>query len=382
MPARSARFVGALWVVLGGCASSEAPDGPSAPVTRPDVAIDGGASDLGLPWPAQPLGPVPYPEDDPPSEAKRLLGRLLFYDPILSSDQATACVSCHSEIWGLGDQLPRAVGVDGKGAIGPGRVGPNMTRRNSQPLWNLGYRREFFWDGRSDSLEHQVFFPLEAREELNRAMAEVIADLNAIPQYQALFREAFPGVEPAISETTFARALATFVRAYVADRTAYDRYLAGEPRALSAQDLRGAHLFAELGCHECHEPPRFESDRYYDRRVPNPEGIEDLGRFEFTGVEADRGTFRVPTLRNARKSGPYFHNGAVRLFEEAVAHEVAEQVALGRRGPLTEDELADLLSFLRRSLTDVSRLQHPPKSVPSGLAIPPDGDLLLRGGHE
>ena len=379
MQVRSASIVGALWVVLGGCASSEAPDGVSEPVTQPDA---GGASDLGLPWPAQALGPAPFPEEDPPSEAKRLLGRLLFYDPILSSDHATACVSCHSEIWGLGDQLARSVGVDGKGAIGPGRVGPNMTRRNSQHLWNLAYRREFFWDGRSDSLEHQVFFPLEAPEELNRAPADVVADLNAIPEYQTLFREAFPGVEPAISETTFSRALATFVRAYVADRTSYDRYVAGASSALSAQDLRGALLFAELGCHECHEPPRFESDRYYDRHVPNPEGIEDLGRFEFTGVEADRGAFRVPTLRNARDTGPYFHNGAIRLFEEAIAHEVAEQVALGYRGPLTQDEFADLMSFLRRSLADVSRQQHPPKSVPSGLAIPLDGDLLLRGGHD
>jgi cytochrome c peroxidase len=380
--ARSRWFFGAWWAVLGGCGASGAPDGMSEPVVQPDAGPDSGSGDLGLPWPAQPLGPQPYPADDPPSEAKRLLGRVLFYDPIVSSDHATACVTCHSEIWGLGDQLVRSVGVDGKGAIGPGRVGPNMTRRNSQALWNLGYRSEFFWDGRSDSLEHQVFFPIEAPEELNRVPADVIAAIAAIPQYETLFREAFPGFEPAVSETTFARALATFVRAYVSDRAPYDRYLGGDMAALSAQDLRGAHLFAELGCHECHEPPRFESDRYFDRHAPNPEAIEDQGRFEFTGVEADRGSFRVPTLRNARETGPYFHNGAVHSFEDAIRHEVAEQVALGYRADLSTEEFADLMSFLRRSLADVSRQQHPPKSVPSGLAIPLDGDLLLRGGHD
>lgn len=325
---------------------------------------------------------MPHPEDNAPSEAKRLLGRLLFYDPIVSSDRMTACVSCHSELWGLGDQLVRSVGVDGKGAIGPGRVGPNMTRRNSQALWNLGYRAELFWDGRSDSLEHQVYFPIENTEELNRTRAEVIADVSANPQYQALFEAAFPGVSPAVNETTFAQALGVFVRAYVSDRAPYDRYLAGDMLALNAQDLRGTALFAELKCHECHEPPRFESDRYFDRHVPNPEAIEDDGRFEFSGLDEDRGAFRIPTLRNARETGPYFHNGAVHSFEEAVAHEVNEQVSLGVRGPLSESEFADLMSFLRRSLMDVSREQHPPKSVPSGLAIPPDGDVLLRGGHD
>jgi cytochrome c peroxidase len=306
----------------------------------------------------------------------------LFYDPLLSSDRATACVSCHSEIWGLGDQLPRSVGVEGKGAIGPGRVGPNMTRRNSQPLWNLAYREVFFWDGRSPSLEEQVFVPLAAPEELNRPVDGLIADLAAIPEYVRLFREAFPEAEPAVSEITFAQALATFMRAYVSDRAPYDRYLAGDLRALSERDLRGMQVFAELGCHECHEPPRFDSDRYVNRHVPNPEGIQDLGRFEITGNEHGRGAFRVPTLRNVRGTGPYFHNGSVGSFEEAVRHEVEQQVAAGVRESVTPQEFGDLLEFLRRALTDVSREQHPPKAVPSGLPLPLDGDLILRGGHE
>ncbi|MFT3926176.1 MAG: cytochrome c peroxidase [Myxococcales bacterium] len=380
MHARSARLASILWLVCAGCDSSGAPDGMSEPVAQPDAGADSGAN-LGLPWPADRLGPAPYPDDNPPTEAKRLLGRALFYDPVVSSDKATACVSCHSEIWGLSDQLARSVGVDGTGPIGPGRKGPNMTRRNSQALWNLAYRKEFFWDGRADSLEHQVFFPIESAEELNRKPSELVAELAANPQYQMLFQAAFPGVEPAVTEQTFSQALGVFMRAYISDRAPYDSYLKGDMRALDAQDLRGASLFAALGCHGCHLPPRFESDQYHDRQVPNPENIVDDGRFEFSGEAADRGTFRVPTLRNARESGPYFHNGSVRTFEEAVAHEVDLQVASGARGALTGDEFDDLMSFLRRSLTDVSREQHPPKSVPSGLPIPLDGDLLLRGGH-
>lgn len=352
-------------------------------VSEPDAGEHADAAlALGLPWSAEALGPAPEPEENPSTEDKRLLGRALFYDPLLSSDRATACVTCHSEIWGLGDQLVRSVGVDGVGAIGPGRVGPNLTRRNSQPLWNLGYRSQFFWDGRAVSLEEQVRFPFEASEELNRPLSEVVADLAAIPAYVSWFSQAFPGAEPALSEQTLMQALAVFVRAYESKNAPYDRYLAGDSAALSARDLRGAALFAELECHTCHVPPRFESDRYADRRVPEREGVVDLGRFEVTGKAADRGAFRVPSLRNARETGPFFHNGTLRTFSEAIEHEVQVQVESGLRGPLDAEELTDLSEFLRRSLADVSRAQHPPKSVPSGLPIPRDGDRLLRGAHE
>lgn len=349
-----------------------------------EIESDAGPADgaaIDLPWPLETLGPPPYPEANPPSEAKRLLGRALFYDPVLSSDRATACVTCHSEIWGLGDQLPRSVGIGGVGAIGPGRVGPHRTRRNSQPLWNLAYREQFFWDGRVDSLEAQVFAPLESPEELARDPDELIAELSQIEAYVKLFREAFPEREPPVSRETFSEALAVFVRAYVSDRAPYDQYLKGDPRALSEQDQRGMWLFAELRCHDCHVPPRFDSDVYANRHVPNPEQIADEGRYEVTSAPEDRGAFRVPTLRNARGTGPFFHNGSVASFEDAVRHEVNEQVALGVRGPLSPDEFEDLMKFLRRSLADTSREQHPPNTVPSGLPIPLDGDRLLRGGH-
>ncbi|HEX6240702.1 MAG TPA: cytochrome c peroxidase [Polyangiales bacterium] len=347
---------------------------------NPADAPDSGRSEaLTLPWPREVLAAPAAPADNPATEAKRLLGRALFYDPVLSRDRATACVTCHSEIWGLGDQLARSVGVDGVGRIGPGRVGPHVTRRNAQALWNTAYRSELFWDGRTGSLEAQVFFPLEAQDELARDPDQVIAELSAIPAYVALFRAAFPRAEPPVSRDTFAKALATFMRAYVADRTPYDQFLAGDTRALSDQDLRGLFLFADLGCHDCHVPPRFDSEHYAARHVPNPEGIEDLGRYEITGDASERGAFRVPTLRNARETGPYFHNGAVTSFEAAIQHEVDEQRALTGHRALRTDELHDLTQFLRRALSDTSRKQFPPDSVPSGLSVPLDGDRFLRG---
>jgi cytochrome c peroxidase len=333
-----------------------------------------------LPWPAVTLPAAPFPADNPPSEAKRLLGRALFYDPILSRDRATACVTCHSEIWGLGDQLQRSVGVDGVGRIGPGRSGPHVTRRNAQPLWNLAYRGSLFWDGRADTLEEQVFFPVENEEELARDPAELIADLAEIPAYVERFREAFPEADPPVSKDTFAKALAVFMRAYVSDRATYDQYVAGDARALDARDLRGLALFAELRCHECHVPPRFDSDHFVNRHVPALPGIEDHGRQEISGDAQDQGAYRVPTLRNARETGPYFHNGAIASFADAIRHEVGEQLALTGHAALDETELADLTSFLRRALSDTSRNQFAPESVPSGLDVPLDGDRFLRGG--
>ncbi|HKU44217.1 MAG TPA: hypothetical protein VJR89_38925, partial [Polyangiales bacterium] len=186
----------------------------------------------------------------------------------------------------------------------------------------------------------------------------------------------------AVSRENLAKALATFVRAYVSDRAPYDRYLAGDALALDATDLRGVRLFAELECHACHVPPRFESDRYADRGVPNPEGLDDEGRSEVTQRGADRGKFRVPTLRNTRESGPYFHNGSVASFADAVSHEVERQLQSVARAPLTASELSDLTSFLRRALTDTTRDQHPPATLPSGLPLPPDDTRFLRGGSE
>jgi cytochrome c peroxidase len=333
-----------------------------------------------VPWDAVAMPAAPHPADNPPSEPKRLLGRALFYDPVTSSDRATACVTCHSEIWGLGDQLPRSVGVGGKGPIGPGRVGPHMTRRNAPALWNVAHKERLFWDGRASSLEEQALLPMENADELARDPHELVAELRTIAAYQEPFRAAFPDEAQPISVANVAKALATFVRAYQSDRAPYDQYLRGDLRALDAHDRQGMLLFAELGCDGCHVPPRFESERYADRRVPSLEAIADDGRAEATLAPSDRGLFRVPTLRNVRESGPFFHAGSVAKLEDAVRHEVAQQVALGMRAP-SEAELADLNSFVRRALVDVSREQHPPQAVPSGLPIPLDGDRLLRGGQ-
>lgn len=326
-----------------------------------------------LPWAAVPFPAAPEPADNPTTDAKVELGRLLFYDPVLSRDCQVACATCHSEIWGLSDGLPLSVGVDGVGPTGPGRDGPHKTDRNAQSLWNVAYRATLFWDGRSASLEEQALLPIVSAVELDRDPAVVVAQLAGIKGYRARFGEAFPGEEEPVSETNLARALAAFQRTFVSSWAPYDRYVAGDEGALRPAALAGMFLFAEAGCDGCHTPPLFTSARFANRRVGG-----DPGRGEITGEPADVGAFAVPTLRNLRETGPYFHDGSAATLEEAVAHEVEVAMGEGASRPLEADEIAAIVSFLNKALMDRSREPDRPDEVPSGLAVPRDGFRIPR----
>ncbi|MEM9191084.1 MAG: cytochrome c peroxidase [Myxococcota bacterium] len=337
------------------------------------AAADGPA----LPWEASAIEAPPGLVQDATADARVALGRLLFYDPILSADGETACATCHSEIWGMSDGLDRSVGVGGDGPTGPGRSGPNVTRRNSLALWNVAYRTALFWDGRSTSLEEQALLPIEEPEELGRELDAVVRDIAANAEYERLFASAFPNELPVTSDQ-MGRALADFQRTLVSARAPYDQYVAGDEDALDPTSVDGMFLFAEAGCADCHVPPHFMADRYHHRNAPPAPGIDDRGRAEVTGASEDMRAFRVPSLRNLRETGPYFHGGTVATLEEAVAHEVREQVASGASRALTEDETAAIARFLRRGLIDRSAEPDRPDEVPSGLAVPLDGFRIIR----
>ncbi len=327
-----------------------------------------------IPWAYAPLGISEGPPDNKTTPEKQALGRMLFYDPILSRDGLTACATCHSEIWGLSDGLALSVGVDGIGPTGPGRTGPNMTTRNAPTLWNVALVEELFWDGREPTLESQALRPLENTGELNKDPQQAAADLGAIPEYRTLFSAAFPQVADPVTPDNIARALAAFQRSFVADRTPYDQYVSGDPGALSDAALRGMELFAEAGCAACHTAPRFDSAKYAARGIDS----DDLGRFQVSGKEGDRGAFRVPTLRNARDTEPYFHDGSVLLLRDAVAYEVKLQQDAGLSRVLSEAEVDAIVTFIDKGLTDRSREPHRPKNVPSGLPVPEDGFRIPR----
>jgi cytochrome c peroxidase len=275
----------------------------------------------------------------------------------------------------MADGLPLAVGVGGVGVTGTGRTGPTHTRRNAPTLWNAAYRSALFWDGRVTTLEDQVLVPLEDPVELNRQPDALVADLSAIPEYVQRFQSAFPGEPNPVNIDNFRRAVASFVRTIVSTNAPYDQYVRGDPAAMSDTELRGMSLFGAVGCWVCHAPPLFAKDIYASAGVPPVPGIQDEGRFEVTGNPSDMGHFRVPTLRNLRATGPYFHTGAVATIEDAVTWMASHG---GANRAITSDEVEALATFLRTSLTDTSQAPDRPLNVPSGLPVPPDGFEIVR----
>ena len=317
------------------------------------------------PWPITAFPARPDIMNDVP-EARIELGRLLFFDPILSVDRQTACVTCHSEIWGMGDGIARAVGHGAGLLAGPGRRGPNMLRRNSPALYNLAFRPSLLWDGRAQTLEAQALIPIFEEDEMNADRETLAADLAGIPEYGELFENAFPE-DPRVTLENLASALAAYQRTFVSDRSTYDAYVEGRPKLMNSEAVEGMYRFAEMGCDGCHSPPLFESETFANRGVPEVEGIVDYGLEEVTGRIEDRGKFRTPTLRNLLFTEPYFHNGSITNMAGAIRHEL-EQSGI----PFTEDDVRLITVFVDKTLRDETRQAIRPPSVPSGLELPID----------
>ncbi|MEM8609548.1 MAG: cytochrome-c peroxidase [Myxococcota bacterium] len=320
-----------------------------------------------VPWPVAEFPALPDEAVEVP-EARLALGRLLFYDPVLSVDSQTACGTCHSEFWGMGDALSVGIGHGAGINAGPGREGPSVSRRNSQALFNLAFRETFLWDGRAESLEEQALMPLLAEEELNIEPDTAVARVADIPEYAALFADAFPD-DPVVTEDNLAAALAAFQRTFISKRALYDAYVSGQPGTFDEELVEGMFRFAEFGCAECHAPPLFESEVFANRHVPSAEGVVDYGLAEISLRLDDLGKFRTPSLRNAFVTEPYFHNGSVVRLRDAVRHEIAE----GGK-PFTERDVELILGFVDRALRDTSRGPQRPDSVPSGLQLPQDAE--------
>jgi cytochrome c peroxidase len=317
------------------------------------------------PWPVTAFPDLPDIMNDVP-EARVELGRLLFFDPILSVDQETACATCHSEIWGMGDGIARAVGHGAGLLAGPGRRGPNMLRRNSPALYNLAFRPSLLWDARAKTLEEQALIPIFAEDEMGADRETLAADIASISEYAERFEDAFPE-DPRVTLDNLASALAAYQRTLLSDRSTYDAYLEGRPNLMGEDEVEGMYRFAEMGCDGCHTPPLFESETLANRNVPEVEGIVDHGLEEVTGRQEDRGKFRTVSLRNLLFTEPYFHNGSITSMSEAIRHEL-DQSGM----PFTDDDVRLITLFINKTLRDETRQAIRPPAVPSGLPLPVD----------
>jgi len=327
---------------------------------------------------------IVQPADNPTTPEKVELGKLLFFDPILSDDNTLSCAHCHHPHLGFSDGLPRSRGRGGKGA-GRERTGGIELTRGAPSLWNTVYYHRQFWDGRAAHLEEQARMVITTPEEVNADPAELVRELKAIPEYRALFDKAFGGKDgEAITFKNITYAIAAFQRTLVSFNSRFDRYAAGDGSALSPQEKRGLKLFLspKTRCNECHGIPVFADRNFKVIGVPDPkDGPADVAKPEGERGRGGgpNGAFKIPTLRNIALTAPYMHNGAFVTLEEVLDFyaggggrglglDVPLQDDKIRKFALTPQEKADLIAFLL-ALTDESALPQVPKRVPSGLPV-------------
>jgi cytochrome c peroxidase len=321
------------------------------------------------------------PADNPMSAAKVELGRHLFYDTRLSGSGTQACASCHvqAHAFATGD----AVESGSTGALG---------RRNAMPLANVAYYQAYTWaDPALDTLEEQALVPMLGTSPVELGVAgreaEVLARLAADPGYAALFAEAFVEDAAPITLANVARGLASFQRTIVSGRSRFDRWLAGDPDALSEAERRGLALFESerLACARCHGGFAFttatDGARYFNIGLYERAPARDAGLVEHTGDPAHAGRYRPPSLRNVSVTGPYMHDGSVATLGEVIdiyarggrlvtdgpdagdGARAATKSPLITGFPLAEDERSDLLAFLA-ALTDEALLADPALADP------------------
>lgn len=307
-----------------------------------------------LPQPLTTYEAMVIPTDNPMTPEKVALGRQLFFDERLSIDGSKSCYSCHVCENGLTDGLPKA--------IGPG----NKTLKRSSPtLWNIGYHKEFYWDGRSPSLEKQAMAAWTGGNmAVGDKQAEVLGRINALQGYKSQFQSVFQS--DATAENIM-KAIAAFERTIISGNTPWDRYRAGDKTAISESAFRGWNIFQTIKCNQCHDGVLFTDQQYHnigigmDQQTPS-----DMGRFDATKKPEDTGAFKTPTLRDVAKSAPYFHDGSAKTLEEAVdimlaggkPNQYLDKKNLQPQRVLPEQR-EDLLNFLR-SLTVDCTLKKPP----------------------
>ena len=303
---------------------------------------------------------LPSQAGNPQSAGKIALGERLFNDPVLSADGKVSCASCHDRRLGFTDGETRGRGVTGR-----------RLQRHTPTLWNLAWAPLLFWDGRAASLEEQARGPIEHPDEMGEKIERVVARLANSNDYQAAFAAVFGAAlpdEPLISARTLTMALAAFERTLVSPPTAFDRWVAGDPVALSPSQIRGFELFTGKGrCSACHSGFSFTDHGFYDIGLPG----RDPGRGPILGVPAADFAFKTPTLRELVWTAPYMHDGSLATLDDVVRHyehggvrRPTKSKDLPFAQPLAGRERADLVAFLE----SLSSAQPPQPSTESWIA--------------
>ncbi len=289
----------------------------------------------------------PYPDipaDNQPTQNRIDLGKMLFFDPILSRDSTISCGSCHHTALYFTDGLAHSMGIDSQ-----------LTPRNAPSIINVAYQPYMFWDGGVPTIEQQVLAPISNPLEMDFDVNAVVARLNNHPAYPALFEKAY-GQPPSVF--TLTRAIANYERSLFSGTSQFDEFqYYNKTDALSPSALNGKSIFfGESGeCFHCHNEFNFTDNSFKNNGLYL--NYADSGRARITLLSGDVGKFKVPSLRNIAMTAPYMHDGSIATLEEVVEHYNSggkphpNKSGLIKPLNLTIQEREDLVNFLK-ALTD------------------------------
>ncbi len=250
---------------------------------------------------------VPTPPGNPQTLAKIQLGKQLYFDTRLSKDNTISCATCHNPAMGWSDAGPTSVGINGqKGG------------RRAPPVSNAAFLPLQFWDGRAPSLEEQAKGPIQNPIEMGNTHDAMLRTVGDIPGYTEAFKAVF-GTTP-ITTDQVAQAIAAFERTVITTDSPFDRYVRGDQEALTSQEQWGLEIFnGKAHCTACHWGSNFTDGRFHNIGVkPGDPAKPDLGRYEITKDQRDRGAFKTPTVRDAALRAPYLHDGSEKSLESLV----------------------------------------------------------------
>ncbi len=316
--------------------------------------------------------PTPtIPSDNPLTREGVKLGRMLFYEKMLSADNTMSCASCHDQKNAFTDTARFSVGIRQM-------EGKRQAMAVFNMLWNTN---EFFWDGRAHLLRHQSLKPIQDELEMDETLENAVAKLQASEMYREQFRKAF-GTET-VDTLLMSKAMEQFMNSIVSYQSKYDDYLAGRA-TLTAEEERGRFLFfteynpafpnaTGADCQHCHGGDNFENDSYMNNGLDDDANFTDIGREDVTGEASDRAKFKVPSLRNVELTAPYMHDGRFKTLEEVVDHynlvtssstmDASFQQQLPDGLLLSDEDKAALVAFLK-TLTDRKFIENPDFSDP------------------
>jgi len=276
--------------------------------------------------------------------AKVELGKKLWFEPRLSMSGIISCNTCHNLSMGGTDNLKTSIGHGWK-------AGPV----NSPTVYNSSLAIAQFWDGRAADLKEQAGGPIQADVEMNMPHTLAVGILQSIPGYVDEFKRVYGKDKIDIDMIT--DSIAEFEKTLVTPNSRFDKWLAGDDKALTGKELAGYTLFKESGCVACHNGPAAGGTSFQRMGVVEPykSSSPAEGRSAVTGVDADRFNFKVPTLRNVELTYPYFHDGQARTLEEAV--DIMGRLQLGRT--YSADEIGSIVAFLKTLTGELPQIAMP-----------------------